>query len=262
MPPFFFQGMEPQMWSAINQTVSDLFDVILPSCCPLCKEETGEMPAAFCSTCAAGIRPIKSPCCPCCALPYPGEIAHDHLCEECLRKKPSYERVIAGAHYDGSLREAIHRFKYRGDIGLESALAKIVGESFASDIRDFSPDLMIPVPLHVGRLRERTYNQALLLARRLGKMLAIPVDSRLLQRRRPTDSQQRLSGRARRANLRGAFEGGNELARRRILLIDDVMTTGATVEECSREMIRCGAESVLVAVLARSAGQMTVVSHP
>ncbi|MFO7983604.1 MAG: ComF family protein [Desulfuromonadales bacterium] len=250
--------MDPQMWSAINGTVRDLFNVLLPPCCPLCKEETGDIPAAFCPTCAAGIRPITSPCCPCCALPYPGEIIHDHLCEECLRKKPSYERVLAGAHYDGSLREAIHRFKYRGDIGLESALARTVGESFARDILDFSPDLMIPVPLHVGRLRERTYNQAQLLALRLGKMLTIPVDSRLLQRTRATDSQQRLSGRARRANLRGAFEGADELAQRRILLIDDVMTTGATVEECSREMMRCGAESVLVAVLARSAGQTTV----
>jgi len=178
-----------------------------------------------------------------------------------LRKNPPYERVLAATHYEGPLRNAIHRFKYRGDIGLERALAGVLQECLSSDIRDFSADLIVPVPLHVGRLRERTYNQALLLARRLGRILGIPVAERLLQRTRATDAQQLLSGKARRANLRGAFDGGSELAQRRILLIDDVMTTGATVEECSREMLRCGAERVLVAVLARSAGRMTAVMH-
>lgn len=243
------------MWRALTGSLTELAGVVLPPCCPLCKEESVPRPGSFCPTCSAGIRTVESPRCPRCALPYTGDTPHDHLCEECLRRKPPYERVLAGAHYEGPLREAIHRFKYRGVIGLEQALASFVCERFAGEIRDFSPDLLIPVPLHVSRLRQRTYNQALLLARRLGQRLSIPTEGRLLQRTRATDSQQQLSARGRRANLRGAFAGSGELAQRRLLLIDDVMTTGATVEECSRELLRCGAESVLVVVLARSSGQ-------
>nr|NIQ98504.1 ComF family protein [Desulfuromonadales bacterium]NIR34395.1 ComF family protein [Desulfuromonadales bacterium]NIS44365.1 ComF family protein [Desulfuromonadales bacterium] len=188
--------------------------------------------------------------------------AVDHLCEHCLRQSPPYAQVLAAAHYEGPLREAIHRFKYRGEVGLERPLGLLLGERFEERLRGFAPDLVVPVPLHVERLRQRSYNQALLLARRLGRMLDLTVAEQALQRTRATDSQQRLSGRGRRANLRGAFAGSGKLADRRVLLVDDVMTTGATVEECSRELRRCGARDVLVVVLGRSAVGVGAGSRP
>jgi ComF family protein len=117
---------------------------------------------------------------------------------------------------------------------------------------DFSPDLLLPVPLYVGRLRQRSYNQALLLARALGGSWQLPVASRLLLRVRPTPPQIQLKAAQRRRNLRGAFALRRSLQGERVLLIDDVMTTGATARECSRTLLDGGAGEVAVAVLARA----------
>jgi ComF family protein len=114
------------------------------------------------------------------------------------------------------------------------------------------PDLLIPVPLHYSRLRERTYNQALLLARVLGRRWRQPVLPRLLVRSRPTPQQQGLKAEVRRQNLKGAFALNRQLNGERVLLIDDVVTTGATVRECSRVLLEGGAGEVVVAVLARA----------
>lgn len=251
-PPFLY-GMRPATLPNLTAVLGDFVDVLLPSCCSLCRQERAQVAGTFCPECLDAIRPVDSPRCPRCSLPYPGETDRDHLCEHCLREPPAYTRVLAAAHYEGVLREAVHRFKYRGAIGLDRPLTFLLFDRFEQCLADFSPDLVVPVPLHVDRLRRRTYNQALLLARRLGRMLELPVGARALSRSRATHAQQKLSGRGRRANLRGAFAGSGEVAGRRVLLVDDVMTTGATVEACSRELRRCGAGEVLVAVLARSA---------
>jgi ComF family protein len=114
------------------------------------------------------------------------------------------------------------------------------------------PELLIPVPLHYSRLRERTYNQALLLARVLGRRWRLQVLPRLLVRSRPTPQQQGLKAEVRRQNLKGAFALNQKLNGERVLLIDDVVTTGATVRECSRVLLEGGAGEVVVAVLARA----------
>jgi ComF family protein len=117
---------------------------------------------------------------------------------------------------------------------------------------EWRPDLLVPVPLHPRRLRQRSYNQALLLARELGRNLSLPVASRLLQRRHPTPPQRGLSARVRFHNLRGAFALERPLAGERILLVDDVMTTGATTSECTRTLLAGGGGEVAVAVLGRA----------
>lgn len=229
-----------------------LFDLLFPPACPLCDFDLiATSQASLCHGCLSGIHPIASPCCPRCALPYAAEDGSDHLCETCLREAPAFQRVSAIGLYEENLRHAVQRFKYEGAIILDRPLAKLLAEAVEQDGSN-TPDLLIPVPLHLSRLRERTYNQALLLAQALGRRWGRPVRSRLLVRNRPTPPQQGLRAEVRRQNLRGAFTLQGSLAGEKVLLVDDVMTTGATARECSRILLDGGAGEVRIAVLARA----------
>jgi ComF family protein len=229
-----------------------LLGLLFPPACPLCGSDlAADSPVSFCTDCLTGIHPLTSPCCPRCALPYATEDGSDHLCESCLRADPPFSRVDAIGIYEENLRTAVQRFKYEGAIVLDRSLggllAAVLERTGAS-----RPDLLIPVPLHPSRLRERTYNQALLLARVLGRRWRLQVPARLLVRNRPTPPQQGLKAEVRRQNLKGAFTLNRKLNGERVLLIDDVVTTGATVRECSRVLLEGGAGEVVVAVLARA----------
>lgn len=229
-----------------------LLDLLFPPACPLCGSDfAARSPHFFCPDCLSGVRPITSPCCPRCALPFATEDGSDHLCESCLRDEPPFSRVAALGIYEESLRLAVQRFKYEGAIVLDRPLGGLLAASLERDDA-FRPDLLIPVPLHRSRLRERTYNQSLLLARVLGRRWRLPVPARLLVRVRPTPQQQGLKADVRRQNLKGAFALKRKLRGERVLLIDDVVTTGATVRECSRVLMEGGAGEVTVAVLARA----------
>jgi ComF family protein len=146
----------------------------------------------------------------------------------------------------------VHQFKYRGDFSLDRPLGGLLATVLETSGRDFLPDLIVPVPLHLSRLRQRGYNQSLLLARVLGRRWRKPVPGRLLVRLRPTSPQQGLKAVQRRLNLKGAFATRSALAGQKVLLIDDVMTTGATARECSRTLLSAGAGEVVVAVIGRA----------
>jgi ComF family protein len=241
------------MWNAIRAEFIALLDLLLPPACPLCRTETpGLLHGRLCAECLADIPPLASPRCPRCALPYPAPDGSDHLCEECLRKEPPFDAVAAAGVYGAALRRAVHRFKYEGAVDLDRPLSTLLADSLRRSLPDFVPDLIVPVPLHRSRLRERTYNQALLLARGVGRQTGVKVAPRLLQRIRSTPTQQGLSSQQRRQNLRGAFTLRNALDGESILLIDDVLTTGVTARECSRVLLEGGAGQVAVGVLARA----------
>lgn len=193
--------------------------------------------------------------CPRCGLPFAGS-GIDHLCEGCRRRAPRFDRARACALYDvgsdfGSpLATALHRYKYKPD----PALAPVLADFLASRCpyrADY--DVLVPVPLHLERLRWRGFNQAALLARRLARQWALPLDPFGLTRTRATPPQVGLDETERRRNVAGAFAvpRPERVRRRRILLIDDVYTTGATVNECARVLKRAGARRVDVLVLAR-----------
>lgn len=248
------------LWVAVRAEVNGLFDFFLPPACPLCGIELAANihPSQLCYRCLGEIVPIRSPRCPRCSLPYPTENGTDHLCESCLRLEPTFAWVTALGLYGGALRTAIHRFKYQEAIFLDRPLGLLLAAAVTAERPDFRPDLLLPVPLHGTRLRRRTYNQALLLARRLGRNWRVPVPPRLLVRSRPTAPQQGLVLEARRRNLRGAFSLTSEVKGKKILLIDDVLTTGATADECCRVLRDGGAGEIGVAVLGRVArGQLT-----
>jgi ComF family protein len=156
--------------------------------------------------------------------------------------------------YEGSLREAIHRWKYEGKTYLTPFFAEWMEEGLNRHWGPHSLDLLIPVPLHTQRLRERGFNQALLLVKELSRRTGIPYRKTILQKKKPTIPQVNLSGTEREKGLRGAFQviGKEELLGKSVLLVDDVYTTGATVNECSKVLLRGEAERVNVLTLAHA----------
>ncbi len=160
----------------------------------------------------------------------------------------------AVGYYDGPLREAIHRWKYEEKGYLTAFFGEKMAEGFRRHWDSPSFDLLIPIPLHLKRLRERGFNQALLLVKELSQRTRIPYSKGLLRKRVSTPPQIRLSGRERERGVRGSFciQREEEIEGKTILLVDDVYTTGATVNECSRVLLNAGAERVDVLTLAHA----------
>lgn len=196
----------------------------------------------------------ESPLCTVCGLPFAG-VGPDHLCLGCRSRLPKFRRARARAavdrHASSPLIEVLARFKYARDISLAPVLSALLVESLP-----LAPahDLIVPIPLHPERLRWRGFNQAVPLARALGGAGGCPVDPFALMRSRPTAPQVGLGASDRRRNVRGAFtvRHPSRVRGRTILLVDDVMTTGATAHECARVLTRAGARAVDVVVLARA----------
>lgn len=196
--------------------------------------------------------------CTTCGTPFLTQDGVDHPCAACLLKAPKFRRARAIATYDAAdsrdnpLKAVLQRYKYSRDVSLAPALANLLSHRLPLSLDDY--DLVIPVPLHSSRLRWRGFNQALLLARQLKPSIRARIDPFALQRVRPTRPQVELNHGDRKANVAGAFRATRTacLHERRVLLFDDVMTTGSTVNECSRELLRAGARFVDVLVLARA----------
>jgi ComF family protein len=240
-------------WRHVLRDLRLCCDLLLPPACPLCGERLpdGTPAADFCPVCRAGLPQPAPARCPVCAVAHRTTIPSLHRCESCLRQQPPFTRVHAAGPYAGTLKDAVHHFKYRGRLSLERPLGNLLAEAVNKG-HGPRPDLLVPVPLHLDRLRDRGYNQSLQLARQVGKLLAVPVAPALLRRVRTTVPQQGLDASARKSNLRGAFTVTGSLAGRHLLLVDDVLTTGATAGECTRVLQAAGAASVEVAVLGRA----------
>ena len=217
--------------------------MLFPPRCVGCRE-TGVL---LCAKCREKCELINPPLCPRCGRPRP----NGRLCPLCQRDPLRIDGVRSAVYFDGTLREAIHGFKYSNLQDLAIPLGKLM-----SDYWEKSPipaEIIVPVPLHPDRLRERGYNQATLLTRELGKSIGLPIAENSLVRVRATLPQVELGAQERKENVRDAFRCSNaELKEKRILLIDDVCTTGATLEACSIALRQVGARSVWAFTLARA----------
>ena len=169
---------------------------------------------------------------------------------------PPFSRVHCVGLYDLALRKAIHQFKFNQRVGLDRPLAKLLERVIADDELF---DLILPLPLHPRRLRQRSYNQSQLLAKEIGKLRGVPVASRLLLKERDTLPQQGLSACDRELNLRSAFRLSRCLSGERILLVDDVMTTGATASAAGSLLLQNGASEVQVAVVGRAPSETALL---
>lgn len=229
-----------------------LSELVAPELCRICggKAESSEH-KAICSDCRKMITYLGEQVCRCCGSVVRSKVATQSVCGECIRKPPPWDRALSLVHYSGDVRQLMHALKYRGDTTVLPALAIIAGPAIHNI--DTHWDVILPVPLHNKRLRKRKMNQALVLARTLLPDHQEIIEPRILVRNRATVAQTGLDGRERRRNLRGAFgvTAPEKLKGKRVLIVDDVFTTGATAAECCREVRRAGAVEIVVLTFAR-----------
>lgn len=244
-------------FETLRRLLLPLSAVLLPADCLICR---GALPArhegGVCLPCWRSFIRLQGPCCRRCGdpifaferiLPSP-----NHRCDDCSRRFRPFDRCRSAGIYDAALRVAIHRVKYDGEKTLGRCLGRWLTRALSSETAEM--DCIVPVPLHPRRLRERGFNQSELLSESLALASGISHAPRLLSKISPTRSQTTLGRRDRKKNLRGTFalSRGATAANRRILLVDDIYTTGCTVEECARVLRRAGARGVRVVTLARS----------
>jgi ComF family protein len=242
-----------QMHKALQAILAFLY----PRQCLSCRT-TIAAEHAFCGECQPFIQPVSHPFCSWCGAPFVTLAGPDHLCGRCLADPPAFRRARAWACYrsEGTvphpLNVAIQHFKYQREVSVGKSLAALATAHLADVEHDY--DVIVPVPLHPQRLRSRGFNQALIVSQAIGHAQDKPVDAFVLERTRPTPPQTQLSRSQRRANVRGAFDVAHakRLAGKRVLLVDDVYTSGATVMECARALRRGSAKTVDVFTLARA----------
>lgn len=237
----------------MGESLSNVFGTLLNSClqigqslitqpCVLCG--TRVRGALICPDCAGDLPVLPAERCPQCALPSPGNL----LCGACLKKPPRFDHGEAVYRYGFPLDALIQHCKYGGAQELSDLFAKALAERLQDQPR---PDLIVPMPLHPARLRERGFNQAHEIARRLGQYLDLPCQP-VCQRVRDTPPQAGLDLKARHRNLRGAFLCSGNLAGKRIALLDDVMTSGSSLNELASAARHAGAVEISAWVVART----------
>ena len=226
-------------WNTVRKTILDL---LFPPHCVVCGHN-GEW---LCGDCVASFPYIQQPICTKCGRP----LSHGNLCRSCILRPLKIDGIRAATYFEGGVRQATHHFKYRGT----RVLAPYLGEVLARAWRRVAlpASIIVPVPLHPLRMRQRGYNQSALLARELGQRIDLPVIEDCLLRVRPTRPQVGLGAAERRQNVQGAFGCvDSRLAGKDVMLIDDVCTTGATLEACAHALYEQGSRAVWALALAR-----------
>jgi len=230
-------------------------DLLFPPRCVLCR--TFDTNDSLCDACFSSFHKLVSPACTICGGPFPDGIQEDHVCEECIKRKPYFDSAAAPYLYDGAIMDAVHQFKYGGKSHIARVLGPLLAAFGRERLRDLRGIQVMPVPLHPRRLRERGYNQSLLLARHVAPGLGASLDFLSLRRTRDTRVQTGLKKNERRRNVRRAFEvtDRNAVKGKTILLVDDVATTGSTLNECARVLRKAGCNEIHCLVLARAPKQ-------
>lgn len=229
--------------NAAAQALRGLQHRLLPPRCLLCGAPGDELD--LCAACRAEL-PGNTICCAHCALPLPFPATR---CGACLRRAPAWDDAWVPYRYAWPLDRLQSRFKFSGQL----AAGRVLGGLWADHVLPTRPQLVVPVPLHRARLRARGYNQALELARCLARRHGLPLRHDLLRRTRDTSAQTELDAVERRRNVRRAFEVRKAFAwPAHVALVDDVMTTGATLSECARVLKRAGVQRVDAWALARA----------
>ena len=226
----------------LKKAVHRTANTLLPQNCFLCAAPAGD--SLLCPACIASLPRLTSERCPICALPTPGSA----VCGGCLKHAPIFDATQAVFRYEFPLDRLIQSLKYAHRL----AGADFLGRALAQSPVPFRPDLILPVPLAPARLAERGFNQALELARPLARLLGVPLEISRVHRRRDTAPQASLPWKERKQNIRHAFECELDLTGKSVLVVDDVMTTGATLDELARTLKQHGAVRVENFVVARA----------
>ncbi len=246
------------MWAALQPHADALLALVFPEACQICGCERARPEDGYvCPPCwskPGAIRFLRPPYCQKCGLPYDGEVTAEFVCANCHDVRLHFDFARSATIATGLVRDVIHRFKYQRQLWFEPFLADLL-------MREMRPwlatagtwDCLIPVPLHPHREREREFNQSRRIAGAISRLTGVPCVPHALQRTRATETQTALSRDERAANMRKAFAIGRAfpLNGRRVILIDDVFTTGATTSACARVLRAAGAAEVCVWTVAR-----------
>ena len=242
------------MLGAIKEWANVALGLFYPAECAVCKAaREPESRSALCGKCREELQPLRRPFCERCSLPFPGQAGERFQCSHCADKVFHFERAVCACRLTGVARECIHRFKYNGALWLGPGLADLLVAAARERIEWAKVDGVVPVPLFPARERERHFNQAEWFARRLVRALPAALMVHNLRLVRDTETQAFLSAAQRAENVRGAFAARRPEAfmKRRIVVVDDVFTTGATTNECARVLRSAGAASVMVLTVGR-----------
>ncbi len=251
------------MWNGVTQSARSLWhglqDLLLPPSCLFCgcRLQSGSDPSprsSFCERCASSLLNDPHPACPRCAATIGPHTLIVGGCSLCRGERFAFESAHRLGPYDGRLREVILRLKHRGNEGLAEVIGELWGCHERESLLALGASVIVPVPLHWGRRFRRGYNQGLALARGLSRSLGLPVCPAYLRRWRRTAPQTSVPAADRQKNVRGAFRArpGAPLKGQTVLLVDDVLTTGATLHEAASGLRQGGAARVVVAILARA----------
>jgi len=250
---------KPAFWLPRLKTWLDAgLAFLYPECCQICgRERAGPAEGYVCRRCRSrpdGIRFVQRPFCERCGLPFAGEITGAFECSNCRELELEFLHARAAVVATGLALDLIHKYKYQRALWLEPLLADLFVPLAAPALGQERWDWIVPVPLHPVRQREREFNQAERLARPLSAATGIPLNARLLERVESTRTQTMLSRTERAANVRKAFavRRSAQLGGERVVLVDDVLTTGATTNACARALRQAGAGEVCVWTLARA----------
>jgi ComF family protein len=250
------EGAGERAGRALRSVARAALDLLLPPTCATC-DATVDAPGLLCADCFVATDFVTDPCCARCGAPfaYAAQGGLSRQCRQCERAPPLYDRARGALRYDAQARRMVFPFKYGDRTELASALAPLMARAGAALLRDAT--LLVPVPLHRGRLRARRYNQAAMLARALGRLAGKPVAADALVRLRATRPLHTLAGEARAREVTDAFAVRPSRAARvmgaRVLLVDDLLTSGSTANACTLALRDAGATGVDVLVAARVA---------
>jgi len=234
-----------------------LLDLLFPPLCHICKTFIPKAGDLFiCADCLSKITFLVSPLCSVCGAPFITEGGGDHVCGICLRSPP-FHIGRSATLFAGPVQELIHRFKYGHRVHLSQPLGLLTARALALFCQEAAPELVIPVPLHKKRLRQRGYNQSQLIGAVLSKEWRVPLEVGNLRRVRWTEPQTSLDAGDRRDNVRGAFavRDPRRVQGKRVLLVDDVLTTGSTIRACAEPLREAGVDAIYVVTVARSVQQ-------
>jgi ComF family protein len=241
-----------QIAGALRLPFRLMLDVGLPPLCPSCREPVGDG-AGLCAGCWSKLSPIERPFCEKLGIPFTYDPGPGIYSMQAISDPPAYARARAAVRYDDIARSMVHALKYGDRLDLAPVMARWMARAGTDLLAD--ADVVVPVPLHWQRIWARRFNQSGTLATTIATTRGVPVNHTALKRVKATPQQVGLSKAERATNVQGAFRvdaaGKAEITRRHVLLVDDVLTSGATVDACSRALLRAGARQVDVLVFAR-----------
>ena len=234
------------MLARLKALAGKVADGLYPRVCPGCDQVSDRPGRHLCWACFGRMELHTGSLCKVCGARVEGRPAHAFVCGACANIRPAFDKTRAAGRFHGVLRAQIHQFKYERALWLKHDLTDLLHGCLIAYFDPEVVDVVVPVPLHPVRLRERSYNQAAVLSQALSRRIGRRFDGRSLIRVRKTDSQTRFDAAHRRMNILGAFEVARPewVTGRCVLLIDDVMTTGATLNECARVLKKAGARTV------------------